>query len=71
MLRVPSEVEDVTVQCESENGIEEVDHIFGYDGNERLIEIMPKKPVMIGNMLKVSLAQTRGGSVRLPRPAGR
>lgn len=71
VLRVPDEVEDVVVECESENGAENVDHIFGYDGSERLIEIMAKKPVMIGSMLKVSLTQTRGGNVRLPRPAGR
>ena len=51
--------------------MEIVDHIFGYDGSERLIEIITKKPIMIGGMLKVSLAQTRGGVVRLPRPAGR
>ena len=71
VLRVPAEVEDVTVTCESENGIEDVDHIFGFDGSERLIEIMAKKPIMIGSMLKVSLAQTHGAAVRLPRPAGR
>ena len=71
VLRIPAEVEDVTVECESENGMEHVDHIFGYDGSERLIEIITKKPIMIGGMLKVSLAQTRGGPVRLPRPAGR
>ena len=71
VLRVPTEVEDVTVECESETGAEDVDHIFGFDGSERLIEIMTKNPIMIGGMLKISLAQTRGGGVRLPRPAGR
>lgn len=71
VLRVPAEVEDVAVLCESENGVEDTDHIFGFDGSERLIEIMAKKPIMIGGMLKVSLTQTRGGLVRLPRPGSR
>lgn len=71
VLRVPTEVEDVTVHCESEDGAETVDHIFGYDGNERLIEILPKKPIMVGNLLKLALVQTRGATVRLPRPGAR
>ncbi|HRK36473.1 MAG TPA: GH116 family glycosyl hydrolase, partial [Candidatus Hydrogenedentes bacterium] len=66
VLRVPSGVEDVNIVCESGDGMEEVEHIFGFDGSERLIEIMPKKPILAGNLLKIALAQTRGPAVRLP-----
>ncbi|MDZ4859921.1 MAG: GH116 family glycosyl-hydrolase [Candidatus Hydrogenedentes bacterium] len=71
VLRVPNEVEDISIVCESADGIEQVDHIFGYDGSERLVEIIPKKPILAGNLLKIAIAQTRGATVRLPRPGGR
>jgi uncharacterized protein (DUF608 family) len=60
VLRVPEEVEDVQVRCESNEGTEEVEHIFGYDGRERLMEIMPKRPIMVGNLLRLSLRQIKG-----------
>jgi len=64
VLRVPEEVEDVQITCESNEGIEHVDHIFGYDGRERLMEIMPKRPILVGNLLKLSVRQTKGTPYR-------
>jgi len=69
VLRVPEEVEEVKVECESSDGDEEVHHIFGYDGAERLVEIIAKKPIMVGNLLKLRLTQTLGKPFRFPTPA--
>ncbi len=60
ILCVPEEVEDVQVNCQSNEGDEQVDHIFGYDGPERLMEIIPKHPILVGNLLKLSIRQTQG-----------
>lgn len=71
VLRVPEEVEEVQIECESGDGEEEVHHIFGYDGAERLVEIIAKKPIMVGNLLKIRLTQTLGKPFKFPSPASR
>ena len=65
VLRVPEEVEDVRVRCESEDGEEEVQHFFGYDGRERLVELVAKKPISVGSQLRITLHQTKGRKFRL------
>lgn len=59
VLRVPKEVEGVDVQCVSVQGAEETDHAFGYDGEDRLIEIAFEEPVMVGSGLNVALTAVR------------
>lgn len=71
VLRVPEGVEAVQILCESEDGVEQVDYIFGYDGKERLVEILSKAPIKVGNLLKLSLRQTAGQPFKFPRPAGK
>jgi non-lysosomal glucosylceramidase len=66
VLRVPAEVEDVQVQCESTEKLEETNHVFGYDGKERLIEIIAREPVMVGNLLKLTVTQTHGRKYCFP-----
>ncbi|MBX7254999.1 MAG: hypothetical protein K1Y02_01465 [Candidatus Hydrogenedentes bacterium] len=66
VLRLPDEVEDVQIKCESTDKIEEVEHVIGADGKERLIEIIAKEPIMVGNLLKLTLTQTHGRKFRFP-----
>lgn len=67
VLRVPREVEEVHVRCVSEEGPEQTEHIFGYDGDMRLVEILPKRPVVVQTGLTVGLRQTHGPRVQFKR----
>ncbi|MFA6239719.1 MAG: GH116 family glycosyl hydrolase [Candidatus Hydrogenedentales bacterium] len=66
VLRLPDEVEDVQIRCESTDKVEDVDHVIGVDGKERLLEIITKEPIMVGNLLKITLTQTHGRKYRFP-----
>jgi non-lysosomal glucosylceramidase len=56
VLRVPKEVSDVSVECISQEGVEAVDHVVGLAGNQRLVEVIAPKPIVIGASLIIALS---------------
>jgi non-lysosomal glucosylceramidase len=65
ILRIPQQVTGVEVECVTTEGPELTGHTFGKDGPERLVEIVPHEPVMVGSGLTLTLTQTEGTKVGL------
>lgn len=67
VLRIPGDVPDVRVSFNSPTGIEETQHVIGYDGTERLVEILPRDSVMVNGPMTIVLEETAA----VPTPMGR
>lgn len=59
VLRIPEQVGQVHVHCVSQEGVEETEHTYGHDGEQRLIEITCKKPILVGSGLTITLQARR------------
>ncbi len=55
VLRIPPKVADVRVRFTSPAGPEETDHYLGYDGDDHLVEIVPKNPVLMNGPTTIIL----------------
>lgn len=62
VLRIPTWVEEVSVQCVSTEGEETVSHMMGYDGEDHLLEIQPDHPIVVGNSLTLTIKGLRFGN---------
>ncbi|MBN2307583.1 MAG: hypothetical protein JXR94_01350 [Candidatus Hydrogenedentes bacterium] len=69
VLRVPDAVAQVQVHCVSSEGVERTKHLFGRDGPDRLLEILPERPITVSSPLVITVTQTQGGRVVLDQPA--
>ncbi len=67
ILRVPGPVEEVAIKSEGPEGFGILAHNFGYHGHERLLELQLKQPVALTTPLLISIEQTAGKKVSLPR----
>ena len=63
VLRVPKEVKDVHVQFVADEGEIKTEHFVAQDGPDRLVEIVPESPVMVGSGVNITLMQTAGQQV--------
>ncbi|GMW02447.1 MAG: hypothetical protein AMXMBFR84_35830 [Candidatus Hydrogenedentota bacterium] len=64
---VPMEVEDAHVICESNEGKEEVKSTFAVDGRDKVVEILPSKPLQVGLQLNIFIQQTKGKRFQFPK----
>lgn len=67
VLRIPKGVEDVEVTLSNNGAKEDTEHLFGYDGSERLVEIILERPITISEPIVIALRQTKGKRVRFDR----
>lgn len=63
VLRVPKEVEDVHVQCVSDEGPIKTNHFLAQDGPDRLVEIVPEDPLTVAVGLNITMLQSAGQRV--------
>lgn len=62
VVRVPDEVEDVAIQLATPASALEARYEFRRDGNERLLSVIPEKPVVVREGITLGVRQTRGAA---------
>jgi len=63
VLRIPRDAPEVEVSVQNDGAAEATDHVIGYDGEEKLVEVLLKSPITVREGLDVRVTAVRAGAV--------